>query len=54
MDVAQIQNVTDHLSVELITVPLDHLGWSAVQGHAAMTLTAQQVENAMLNTINAV
>ena len=53
VDVAQIQNVMDHLSVVLVTVPLDRLGWGAVQSNVMVTLTAQ-VENAMLNTINAV
>ena len=53
MDVAQIQNVMDHLSVELITVPLDRLGWDAVQSNVMFTLTAQ-VENATLKTINVV
>ena len=53
MDVAQILNVMDLLSVELIAVPLDRLGWGAVQINVTFTLTAQ-VENAMLNTINAV
>ena len=53
MDVAQIPNVMDHLSVELITVPLDRLGWGAVQSNVMVTLTAQ-VENAMLNTINVI
>ena len=52
VDVAQIPNVMDHLSVVLIAVPLDRLGWDAVQSNAMVTLTAQ-VENAMLNTINA-
>ena len=52
-DVAQIQNAMDHLSVVLITVLLEHLGLDAVQGNVMVTLIAQ-VENAMLNTVNAV
>ena len=53
MGVTQIQSVMDHLSVELIAVPLDRLGWGAVQSNVMVTLTAQ-VENAIFITINAV
>ena len=53
VDVTQIQNVKGHLSVELIIVQLDNLGLDAAQHNAIITLTAQ-VENVMLNTINAV
>ena len=52
MDVARIQNVMGHLSVELITVLLGHLGWDAVQGNVMVTLIAQ-VENAILSKITA-
>ena len=53
VDVTQIQNVKGHLSVELIIVQLDNLGLGAAQHNAIITPTAQ-VENVMLNTINAV
>ena len=53
VDVTQTLNAMDHLYVELITVKLDKLGLDAAQHNAIITLTAQ-VENVMLNTINAV
>ena len=53
MDVTQIQNAMEDLSVEQIIAQLDNLAWDAAQHNAIITLTAQ-VENVMLNTINAV
>ena len=53
MDVTQIQNAIEHLSVELIIVLLDNLTWDAVQHNAIITLNAQ-VENVTWKVINAV
>ena len=50
-DVTQIQNVKGHLSVELIIVLLDSLGWDAAQNNVMITLTAQ-VENVRMRAIN--
>ena len=52
-DVAQIRIAMDHLYVARITVLLEHPGLGAVQGNVMVTQIAQ-VENAMLNTVNAV
>ena len=53
MDVNQIQNAMEHLSVELIIVLSNKLESAAAQSSVIITLTVQ-VENVMLNTINAV
>ena len=52
MDVTQIQNAMEHLSVEQIIAQLDNLAWDAAQ-HNAIIILIVQVENVMLNTINA-
>lgn len=52
MGATLIRIVKVSLFVAIKIVPLD-LGWGAVPGNVMFTLIAQ-VENAMLNTINAV
>ena len=52
MDVTQIQNAIEHLSVELIIALSNNLESDAAQSSVIITLTVQ-VENVMLKIINA-
>ena len=53
MIAAKTQNVKalSFVDIEIVQITLQHI---VVLNHATMTLIAQQVENAMLNIMNAV